>query len=545
MKIVEAQQHTSLRRARVVAGENGLTREIRWVHIVDIPDVVQWVRPGQLLLTTGYALPREPEEQRALIRSLAERQLAGIGLAVPRFFDHFPAAYREEADRFDLPLLEIPWEIPFAQITEELHTVILTEQARLVEQSEIIHRRLTRAALEANSIQDLAFTLGELIHRAVTFEDQDRRVIGYYTIKEMEDKIRRASLQQGYSPAELENYLDAMGYTAAIDQATGPMRIPPFLELGFSGRIVCPIRLKGESAGRVWIIEGDTPLSDLDLRAAEHAAVIAALQISHQRAMASLEARVGYTFLTALLEGRFEATPQSLERAQLQGFDLEGRYRVGMLILNEELPLAREGVLRRDQLAEKLRTQLGRLGIPPLLSVTLNQIPFLLPEACDGDLLWATLKQPQLAFGLSRTYQGIQGVRQAYLEVLAMLPYLEFGVFQCFENLLLPRVLLGDTEAHTAFLEEIFGPLRRLRNGAMLVDTLVAYARHGFSLKKTADHLHIHPKSLHYRLQRITEISHFDFHASQTRFRLQLAAQLLDLRSDTATFMHYGTTPKD
>jgi purine catabolism regulator len=529
MKIVEAQARTVLGKARVVAGKRGLSNEIHWAHIVDMPEIVPWVRPGQLLLTTGYSLPRDPDDQRSLIRSLVQRQLAGIGLAVPRFFEHFPAPFCEEADLLGLPLLEIPWEIPFALITEELHTQILAEQSRLIEQSEIIHRSLTRAASEANSIQDLAITLGELIHRAVSFEDHDGHVLGYYTIQEMEDKVRRASLQEGQSPLELETYLTALGYSDAINRAVAPLRIPPFPEFGFSGRIVCPIRLKGEFIGKVWIIEGDDPLSDLDLRAAEHAALIAALQIAHQRAMASLEARVGYSFLSALLEGRFEATPQSIERAQLQGFDLEGDYRVGLLVMAEEVPLSHTAVVRREALADKLRQEMQRLGIPPFISVSLNQIPFLLPAAYDATVLWNSLPHDDVSLGMSRQYHGVQGVRDAYLEVLAMLPHLSTGELTCFENLLMPRVLMGDVLARTAYLDEVFGPLRRVRNGETLITTLIKFVQSDFRLRRTAEQLHIHPKSLKYRLQRIAKITDIDFHEPDTRFRLSLATKLLSL----------------
>src|SRR5260221_1841592 len=535
MKISDAQQSTILGKARVVAGELGLAHEIRWVHIVDMPDILPWVHAGQLLLTTGYSLPRDSDEQRTLIRALAERNLAGIGLAVPRFFDHFPAACCEEANLVGLPLLEIPWEISFSLITEELHTKILIEQSRIIEQSELVHQSLTRAALEANSIQDLATTLGELIHRAVTFEDRDRRVLGYYTINEMEDDVRRSSLQHGYSPLELESHLTAFGYVDAINQATGPLRTPPFPEIGFSGRIVCPIRLKDEFVGKVWIIEGDIPLSDLDLRAAEHAAIVAALQIAHQRAMASLEARVGYSFLSALLEGRFEATPQSIERAQLQGFDPGGTNRVGLLVMNEGLPLSRDGVVRREHLADRLRQQLSHLGIPPLISVSLNQIPFLLPANYDEQQEWVNIADPQVAFGLSRPYNGIRGIKDAYQEILAMLPHLTFGQLSRFEDLLLPRVLLGDIEARTAFLDEVFGPLKAVRNGAMLIDTLVTFAQSDFRLRKTADQLHIHPKSLKYRLLRIAEIARLDLREPAIRFRIQLATQLITLQTNESS----------
>ncbi|MCC7448417.1 MAG: PucR family transcriptional regulator ligand-binding domain-containing protein [Anaerolineae bacterium] len=534
MKVAEARQQTILGKATLVAGEKGLSREIRWVHIVDMPDIVQWVAPGQLLLTTGYAMPRDPQEQQALIRDLAKRDLAGVGMAVPRFFDHFPPACIAEANRWNLPLLEIPWEVPFASITEELHTAILAEQARILEQSERIHRTLTRAALEASSLHDIATTLGELIHRAVTFEDQDRRVLGYYTIAEMEDVVRRESLSQGYSPLNVEAHLSRLGYTQAIEAAAEPLRIPPFPELGFAGRIVCPIRLKGETVGKVWIIEGETPLSELDLRAAEHAAVVAALQIAHQRAIASLEARVGYSFLSALLEGRFEANPHSLERAQLQGFDPYGRYRLAIFVLDETLPLSREAVLRREQFADRLRYRLQCLNVPPLLSVSLNQIPALLPDQCDIDTVWESLACAEVALVISRSYSGIAGVRDAYQEAVAMLPYLQFGQYHRFEELLLPRIMMGDREAHQAFLSQLFDPLRQARRGDMLLNTVQAFARCDFSLKRTAQELHIHPKSLRYRLQRIAELMQIDWRSPEVRFRIQLAIRLLALQPESA-----------
>ncbi len=531
MKINDALASTILHKTRVVAGQNGLNREIRWVHIVDMPDILPWVRPGQLLLTTGYAWPRDEAEQRALVRALAERELAAIGLAVPRFFDRFPAPFCDEADRLDLPLLEVPWEIPFAQITEELYVAILAEQSRVIEQSELIHRRLTRAALETSSLQDLATTLGSLINRSVTFEDPDGNVLGFYTIEGTEDSIRRATLRQGHTPEALMTYLESAGYTNTINNASEPIRVPPIPALELTGRIVCPIRLKGEMVGHVWIIEGTAPLSDLDLRAAENAAIVAALQIAHQRALASLETRVGYTFLDSLLEARFEATPQTLERARLQGFDTEASYRVGLLVIDEPIPLSPEGLLRRDRLAEKLRKCLHMLGLPALQSVSLNQIPFLLPAQRDGIQIWDALDQSDAAFGLSRAYQGIPGVRQGYLEALAMLPHLRYGCFLPYEELLLPRVLLGEPDAQAAFLEETFGALRRIRNGDMLIETLVAFARADFHLKRTAQQLHIHPKSLRYRLQRAVDVSGIDFKAADTRFRLQLAAHLLSLRN--------------
>ena len=41
---------------RLVAGEDGLDRAVRWVHISELADPTPWLSGGELLLTTGMNL---------------------------------------------------------------------------------------------------------------------------------------------------------------------------------------------------------------------------------------------------------------------------------------------------------------------------------------------------------------------------------------------------------------------------------------------------------------------------------------------------------
>lgn len=529
MKLAEALKTEALQRARVVAGAANLDQELRWVHVVDLPNPLPWVREGMLLLTTGYAWPRDEEGQRALVRGLAGKRLAGIGLAVPQFFEHFSPATRDEADRAGLPLIEIPWAIPFAQITEEVQRAILDKQYSVIQQSELIHRELTRAALGAASLQDLAGALGQLIGRAVTFEDHEGKVLASYSLHGMEDRVREDTLALGHATPEYSAYLESLGYITRIQASSEPIRIPGVTESGIAGRVVCPIRIRHELVGLVWIIEGESPLSELDLRAAEHAATVAALHIAHQRELGTLEARLGYTFLDSLLEGRFEPTPQALERAQLLEFDPQRSYCVGILVLHVPLPLSREGFLRREQLAARVARRLQELGYPPLISMSLNQVPFLLPEGGDVAQVWTGLAESDLSLTVSRPRPGAEGVRQGYVEAGAVVPLLQPGQLRRYDEMLLPRVLSGDVLARQSFLDDLLDPLHKARNGATLVQTLLAFTQCGFYVQRAAQELHIHPKTLQYRLGRAAELARLDFHDPETRFRLQLASHLLSM----------------
>lgn len=519
MELFDALQLNSLKQAKVVAGAQGLHRNIRWVHIVDLPDPLPWVRSGDFLLTTGYSWPHEEAEQCRLIHELAERGLTGIGMAVPRFFDKFPDAACIAAEEMNFPLLEIPWEIPFNTITEEIHNTILTLQYKFQEQSVNIHNELIRVALEATNLQDITTTLGRLIGRSVIIQHPEGPILA---------SEWKTDGQEGLTVETCTQVEDNQCFNA-LRPSSQPLRIPAVPESNIPARLVCPIHIKRDLAGLLWIIEGDNEMKELDIRAVQYASIVIALHISQQRALASLEAQMGFSFLDSLLEGHFSPTPQALRRAEVLGFDAEGIYSVGMILLNSQVPMSREGIVKREKLAERLKRGLHELQTPAVLSFAQNQIFFLLPDQFPFKKLWASIKAPDVSFAISRAYQGFEKVQQSYKEVCSIIPHLIFGQMHFYEDLLVPRILSGDQEARASFYDKLFGPLIGIKNGDILIKTMLAVARSGFHLKNTAEQLCIHPKTLRYRLDRAISIGGFDLDNTETQFNLQLAARILNM----------------
>jgi PucR family transcriptional regulator, purine catabolism regulatory protein len=378
-----------------------------------MPDPAPWVRPGQMLLTTGFAWPTREREVRDLVRLLNARGLAAVGLAVPGYLKSFPDAAREEADKLDLPLVEIPFDVPFAQITEELHRTILAEQYKIIERSEEIHHVLTRAAAEGSNLGDLAKTLGELLDRSVTVEDPDGKLLAYHAVDAQEDAVRRQTLADAQTPAAVHETLASSGLLDEIRSSAGPVRVQAMPGIGLTPRVVCPIRLGSELIGLVWIVEGDVKLSELDFHAAEHAALVAAVHVAHQRELAMTEARLGYASFLSLLEAE-DDDPQAMERARLLGFDPEGRHRVGICVIPEPLPLSREGFLRREQVAAKLTAAMRAAGKRPLLTASLNYVTFLLTAGVDPQAIWKQIGDESVLMVLGRSHVGTSGARRSY-----------------------------------------------------------------------------------------------------------------------------------
>jgi PucR family transcriptional regulator, purine catabolism regulatory protein len=517
MKLSAALSDTVLKNAVVVAGDRSLEREISWVHIIDHPEVAEWVRPGQLLLSNGYSWPEDAEAQRKLVDVLSERGLVGVVLSVPHFMTHFPPATVEAAERRGLPLLEMPWEINFAQVTEEVLAHIVAHQARVIERSEKIHRELTRVALTARGLGDIADALSVLLGRTVDFTDTDAVSLCAGGDIAQQGRLRRS----------IGEWLERHRAIRELSQGHTAVRFPkPDAVEGPAG-LGCGIQIRGELAAVVWISDDGAALGDLDVRAAEHAAVVAALHLSHQRELSLQEARLGYAFVDALLEGRFVASASSLERAKMCGWNPEGAYRVCVALLDEPVPLSKEGFVRRERWAEDLRQRLASMQLPSLLALTLNQVNFLLPASVRPEDVWQAMGDSRSALAVSRVCTGAEGMASGAADAAGLLPLLRPGKVHHFDELLFDRVLLGDAQARAIFLDRIVKPLRGQRRGESLLETLHALAEEGFQQVQAAKRLGIHVSTLRYREEKIESLLGRSLDDGQTRLEVQVAMRLI------------------
>lgn len=525
MNISTALDSTVLRGARVVAGHAGLDNEIRWVHMVDHPDIAAWVQRGQLLLSTGYNWPRDDVQANKLIRDLHEQGLAGVVLAVPNYLDHFPDESVLAANDVGLPLLEIDWAVPFSSITEEIHSSIIRWQGELIERSEEIHRALTNAAVAANSLGDLAGALGKLLGRCVNFVDTEGLVLGSSDVTRPEQEV-------GERERAYFRLLNSRIILRQLQDTMSPIPLDAIPEVGTPRRLGCPIRIRGEIAAFIFVDEDGSPLGELDIRATEHASIIGALHLAHMRALHLQEERLGYALVGSLLEGKFEETPSALERARLSGWDPSGNYRVCLVLLDEPLPLSREGFLRRERWVDRLRKYLDGIGKPPLILVSLNQITFLMASDAEPEPLWRMLGSRGAALAVSRIHRGIAGMAQGGQDVQSLLPLLRPGKIHHFQEVMFPRALMGDADARALFIQSKIGPLLNDKKGEALLETLETLCAEGFQLANTARQLGVHISTLRYRLERIEALLETTLEDQASRFEMQVAVALHKLTTE-------------
>jgi len=133
---------------RVVAAADRLDAPVRWVHAIELTDVERLLRGGELVLSTGIALPDSAAGLEAYVGELAGAGVCGLAIELGRrYTGALPAALVDAASVRGVPLIAFVREVPFVEITEAVHARII--DALLIERAATtlaLGRLLTRQA---------------------------------------------------------------------------------------------------------------------------------------------------------------------------------------------------------------------------------------------------------------------------------------------------------------------------------------------------------------------------------------------------------------
>src|SRR5580693_2614143 len=98
----------------VVAGAARLDVPVRWVHAAELTDIGRLLRGGELVLSTGIAMPEPAAELAAYVDSLAKVGVAGLVVELGRrYATALPPALVTAAEERSLPLIELRREVAF------------------------------------------------------------------------------------------------------------------------------------------------------------------------------------------------------------------------------------------------------------------------------------------------------------------------------------------------------------------------------------------------------------------------------------------------
>ncbi len=549
-----------LSRARVLAGMEGLHRPLSYVNVMEVPDILKWVRSDELLLTTLYPMRDMTISPRQLVRELSQRNLAGIAVKIGRYVESVPDEMIEAAQSERLPLLELQPDISFNDIINSLLSAILNAQANKLQLSQEIHQRFTDIVLAGGGLNEIAQNLAILVHSPTLILAPDRHVLASSEASDSDGLLARLITQRGERQLLESSELTENG--KATKTATTTRRI---LHIGGES-LTCavrPIRVGTTLYGSIIVLLGQQELDAGISMAVDHAATVAALDIMKQQAVLNVERRFQADFLDDLLSGRLQSREAIFTRANALAWNLD---RPALVLVIEFHRIGSEtprrwrhhASYRRDgmRLIDVACASLLKFDRSAILWERSDSLVAVLSEPCTKHTPTAIHQSSmQMAQQISQELCALGGEHCASIGVgrpcsdplKLHISYEEArqaliigakvwgqGAITHFEDLGVYRILHHhqDKAELDAFAEEMLGKLieyDRKRN-TDLVETLDVLMDCNLNISVAARRLYLHYNSLRYRLQKIEELIGPFVDDAQQRFNLQFALRIRKAR---------------
>jgi purine catabolism regulator len=501
----------------LVAGAGAGSRPVRWVHISEHEDPTPWLSGGELLLTTGYTLDTK-EKQGRFVELLASKGVAGLGFGTG--FDHkrLPQTIVDGAKTHDMPLFEVPYEMPFIAITERAAARLINEQYDVLERGTKVHERLERLVIDGGGLEEITAALANALSGAALVFDG----FGNEVARHPKGDGPRAEDAQAIG-AEL----------AERSEGNGAQTFEPSALQGSALAVPVPGPRGAPPAGWLVVTGGANPLGEFERLLAGQASIVVGLELMRERVVRETERRLAGDLLADALSGRLDAD-ELAGRLRPFGVHSEG----AVLVLELDDPPAAEATLE---------AALADAGVAGLVATTSAAGRALLCAVIEGSVhepiaagrqVRAAMigAHPELRIAASRPV-GLGSLRRAFHEARCALEatslngggpevasHRDLGAF----TLLLA---LQDDEALRLYSDGLLEPIQRGEGeyGGELLRSLEAFIENNGNWERAARQLYCHRHTLRYRIRKIEELTGRDLSRATDRIELWLALRAREL----------------
>ncbi len=129
-KLRDLLQFRSLKNLELITGTECLDVNVGTVTVMEVPDVIQWLRGEDFLITSLYAIGDDEEKQCRLLYDLLETRSACLAIKTGKYALRICDKMIDIANKNHFPLLRIPYEMTYIDIIMDAMNVIMTESNR-------------------------------------------------------------------------------------------------------------------------------------------------------------------------------------------------------------------------------------------------------------------------------------------------------------------------------------------------------------------------------------------------------------------------------
>ncbi|WP_226658197.1 PucR family transcriptional regulator [Pseudalkalibacillus hwajinpoensis] len=469
LSVREALQLSEMSEIKLIAGKQGIDRDIKWLTIVEVMEDVTRLHEGEFLITTAYGWQEKSESYTRLIQALSNRQLSAVAIHTGFYLDVVPLAMIEAANRTGLPLLEIPRTMNFSTVTRSILEQLVNKQLSMLTQAQRIQDELTALVIKNTGFSSLTDALSKLLNCNVSiYQSNGDLLAGSYVTN------RHFSFEHAY-----------------------------------------PIVTEGKTIGTIFI-QKQTPLTSLDQLSLKQAANIFAIEFLKLRIIEDTRAQIEADFLDVLFSHSYEDEKYILKKSKEMGYDFTG--------LNSVAVLSSSNLSELEQQCHETLISTRTKG---LIKRKIDHVVVLLADHFE---VFLTEHQSSFSTMGVSTATGIQELETALKEALIAHQFARYRKASCipFESLGAYQVFIRlkeNGEDLTTYYQSLLSPIVAYdqKHQSQLMRTLEAFLENNLVINRTADKLFIHRHTLNYRIKQLEKLTGIDIYSYDQRIHVQFA----------------------
>lgn len=535
VSLKEVLELPNLKRIKVLAGKEGLSKPIRWVNVLEMLDELDQLSEGELFVTTAIGLEQNHGIEKRLVTTLVKKRLVGLAIQPGFYLKKIPQSLIDLCEKAELPLLELPEDMSFGELTRSVAHEVIEEQNVLLENTQNIQEGMTQLLLEKQGLDGVAKRLWELLGKPIQILDARG-----HRLAEHSDKEKSWSITSQKPITDREKIKEMA--------LRGEKEFP----IQWKKKLIYPLVSGNTYYGCIWI-ESKNMSTSTDKAVLTSAATISILEIIKKEEVWEAEERIRGDFLDDLLEGSWVQQEDVYHRGKRLGFDLEKPF---VLLAIEELSeketsfpqIENYDAERRRSFLLWLWTLLEEKGYQSLMRESQDHVILFLPLKNNEEDKFVSFIQSyqndlirhmggKISIGSSRIKEGISNLTSGLAEARAALQlgkklhgaggvysYTELGPY-C----VLGVVQYGD-ELQSYYKQTISSLVEYdQKHNTEFVHTLQTFFEANLEIRETARRLFIHRHTLSYRLKRIQQICGLSPLEYWGRVQLEIGLLLLPL----------------
>lgn len=523
-KLLESEQFPKM---KLLCGEKGLDREVKGIRIIEIEDMEQYLTGGEMLITSFQVyLSCSDREVEQHFEDLVKSEISGFIVKKRKEYD--PTGRRlslleKHCKKYEIPLVEIPGDFDYWGIIRYVIMQVFDKATARLKYFKITHDNFNTFILNNNGSCNTASNIIKFL--SVMIENP---VVLYYgnlncmvSTNSDNSKLILSDEIQPYKP----NIITKFQYMKQMK--------------GSCVQYVVKFAILNEVEIYITITEENRELTELDYMAIENAIINLQYGFLSEFAQDEVKKKYQRDLIHNILNGLLSSKEMTEAAAQL-GMKESDTYRV---VDFHTIKKNVQSKYTKEQLHEVgvIEGELKHLLPDALIYRNMDQIVMI--QQVDSnqteleyqkemeeveDVIQRSIlhrkKDTDFQIGIGKSVEGYQRLKESYHEASRAIKYIDIirlvtgdknksvvhysnlGFFQIF----------GEIDDVTELERYIPETLKKLylyddEHKGELITTLQMYLRNNQSIKKTADAMFVHYRTISYRLEKIKQISGINF----------------------------------